>query len=162
MAEKQFDVEVSRVFTAPIEKVWELWADPELVKQWWGPQGFTCPVAEVDLRVGGRILAVMRAPAEWGGGDIYSTWTFTEVEPQRFLAYEFRFSDSAGSPVTPADAGIPADGVPEVSVHRVVFQDAGNGRTRMSMTEHGYTTAEASAMSEAGLEQCFDKMAVAL
>lgn len=158
----EFDVEVSRVFDAPPDRVWALWAEPHLVKQWWGPHGFTCPVAEVDLRVGGRILAAMRAPAEWGGGDTYSTWTFTEVEPPRFLAYEFRFSDAAGAPLTPTEAGIPAEGVPDVGIHRVQFEDAGPGRTRMSMTEHGYTTPEAGAMSKAGLEQCFDKMATAL
>ena len=35
----------------------------------------------------------------------------------------------------------------------------GDGRTRLEMTEHGYTTAEARDMSRAGLEQCLDKMA---
>lgn len=158
----EYEVEVSREFAAPRERVWELWRDPQLVKQWWGPTGFTCPVAEVDLRIGGRTLVAMRAPAEWGGGDTFSTWTFTEVEPQRSLAYEFRFSDADGTPITPAEAGIPSEGVPEVGVHRVEFEDAAPGRTRMSVTEHGYTTAAARDMSRTGLEQCFDKMAAAL
>ena len=38
-------------------------------------------MADVDLRVGGRTLVAMRAPAELGGGDMYSTWTYTEVAP---------------------------------------------------------------------------------
>jgi uncharacterized protein YndB with AHSA1/START domain len=61
-----FDVVVSRTFPVPPEQVWRAWSESELVKQWWGPTGWTCPVADVDLRVGGRTLVAMRAPAEFG------------------------------------------------------------------------------------------------
>ena len=44
---------VSRIFNAPVEKVWNLWTKPELVKQWWGPDKFICLTAEIDFRVGG-------------------------------------------------------------------------------------------------------------
>jgi len=74
-----FDVVVRRTFPVPPEEAWRAWSESDLVKQWWGPDGFTCPMADVDLRVGGRTFVVMRAPAEFGGGDLYSTWTFTEV-----------------------------------------------------------------------------------
>lgn len=160
--EEHFDVEVSREFAATPERVWALWADAEQVRSWWGPDGFTCPVADVDLREGGRTFVAMRAPQEWGGGETYSTWTFTEVIPPRVIAYEFRFADASGAPLSPAEAGIPAEGVPDVGRHRVVIEDAGGGLTRMSMVEHGFTSAEASAMSRAGLEQCFDKMVAAV
>ena len=76
-----FDVVVSRTFPVPPDQVWRAWDESDLVKQWWGPTGFSCPVADVDLRVGGRTLVAMRAPAEFGGGDMYSTWTYTEVVP---------------------------------------------------------------------------------
>jgi uncharacterized protein YndB with AHSA1/START domain len=52
---------LTRVFDAPVEQVWNAWRDSEIVKQWWGPLGFTCPVAEMDFREGGTSLVCMRA-----------------------------------------------------------------------------------------------------
>ena len=43
---KKRDLVVTRTFDAPIESVWAAWTDPKHVMQWWGPIGFTCPVAE--------------------------------------------------------------------------------------------------------------------
>ena len=44
-----FDVEVSREFDAPIERVWAAWTTPADLREWWGPEGFTCPRAEAVL-----------------------------------------------------------------------------------------------------------------
>jgi len=49
--------------------------------------------------------------------------------------------------------------VPDSGEHEVVLTGIADGRTRLEMTEHGYTTVEARDMSQAGLEQCLDKMA---
>ena len=159
MAESTFDVHVVREFDAPIERVWAAWTEPADLRAWWGPTGFTCPRAEADVRVGGRILVTMRAPDEWGGFEQHSAWDIVEADAPRLLRYVFRFTDAAGEPITPAEAGIPADGIPERGEHDVVLSELGDGRTRLEMTEHGYTTAEARDMSRAGLEQCLDKMA---
>ncbi|HEU0181566.1 MAG TPA: SRPBCC domain-containing protein [Agromyces mariniharenae] len=159
MAESSFDVHVVREFDAPIERVWAAWTTPSDLREWWGPDGFTCPRAEADVRPGGRILVTMRAPDDWGGFEQHSAWEIVELDPPRLLRYVFRFTDAAGAPITPADAGIPADGVPERGEHEVVLSEVGDGRTRLEMTEHGYTTVEARDMSQPGLEQCLDKMA---
>ena len=47
-------------FDAPRELVWRAWTDPERLRRWWGPRGFTAPVATTDLRVGGRYHWGMR------------------------------------------------------------------------------------------------------
>jgi uncharacterized protein YndB with AHSA1/START domain len=153
-----FDVRVARVFPVPPERAWRAWSESDLVKQWWGPDGFTCPMADVDLRVGGRTFVAMRAPAEFGGGDLYSTWNFTEVVPHSRIAYIFNFANPEGSRIVPADLGMPP-GVPDDGEHEVTFADLGVGRTEMTVIEHGYTNEEARNMSQAGLEQCLDKMA---
>lgn len=155
------NVFVTRVFDAPVEQVWKAWSDPEYVKQWWGPKGFTCPVARMDFREGGASLVCMRAPQEYGGQDMYSTWTYTKLIPNERIEYTFNFADKEGHKLTPAHAGIPA-GVPEDGHHMVTFKALGNNRTEMTMTEHGYTTAQAHDISKAGLEQCLDKMAASL
>jgi uncharacterized protein YndB with AHSA1/START domain len=153
-----FDVVVRRTFPVPPREAWGAWSESDLVKRWWGPDGFTCPMADVDLRVGGRTLVAMRAPAEFGGGDLYSTWTFTEVVPHSRIAYVFNFADQHGNRLVPADLGM-GQGIPDDGEHLVTFDDLGDGRTEMIIIEHGYTTEDARNLSQGGLEQCVDKMA---
>lgn len=159
--ETTYDVVVTRVFDAPIDRVWAAWRDPDQVMRWWGPTGFTCPLAEMDFREGGTSLVCMRAPAEYGGQDMYSTWTYTTIVPNERIDYIFRFADETGGKLSPAQAGIPA-GVPEDGHHVVRFRELGGGRTELTVTEHGYTVEQARDMSQAGLEQCIDKMAESL
>ena len=153
-----FDVVVRRTFSVPPEEAWRAWSEADLVKRWWGPNGFSCPFADVDLRVGGRTLVAMRAPAEFGGGDMYSTWTYTEVLPHSRIAYVFNFSDPQGNRLVPADLGM-GPGVPDDGEHVVSLDDLGDGRTQMTVVEHSYTTEDARNQSQVGLEQCVDKMA---
>ena len=58
---------ISRVFDAPVAEVWKAWSDPDRVREWWGPTGFTSPLAKMDFREGGISLVCMRAPQEMGG-----------------------------------------------------------------------------------------------
>jgi len=48
------EITVVRVFNAPRELIWDCHTKPELVKRWMlGPPGWSMPVCEIDLRVGG-------------------------------------------------------------------------------------------------------------
>jgi uncharacterized protein YndB with AHSA1/START domain len=152
------NVVVTRLFEAPVEQVWNAWVEPEMVMQWWGPTGFTSPLAEMDFREGGTSLVCMRAPQEFGGQDMYNTWTYSKIVPNERIEYIFNFSDKDGNKLNPAQLGVPA-GVPEDGHHVVTFKDLGDNRTEMTVTEHGYTSDQAHDISTAGLEQCLDKMA---
>ena len=55
-------VTITRVLDAPRALVFQLWTEPRHVAQWWGPRGFTNPICELDVRPGGAIRIVMRAP----------------------------------------------------------------------------------------------------
>jgi uncharacterized protein YndB with AHSA1/START domain len=55
-------IDITRTFDAPLSLVWRVWTDPEHVKHWWGPHGFSTPVYEADLRTGGTLRYHMRAP----------------------------------------------------------------------------------------------------
>jgi uncharacterized protein YndB with AHSA1/START domain len=153
-----FDVVVTRIFDAPIEEVWKAWSDPAYVTQWWGPAGFTSPSAEMDFRVGGASLVCMRAPAEYGGQDMYHTWTYTRIDPQKRIEFLSNFANEDGTHLDPGALGMPP-GVPHDVPHVIVFKAAGNKGTEMTVTEHGYTTEQARDLSRAGMEQCLDKMA---
>lgn len=156
MNDKTFNVDVTRVFDAPVERVWKMWSDSEEVKKWWGPRGFSCPVANVDLREGGKTLVCMRGPL-FGWPTIYSTWTYSKVVTNKRIEYIFNFSDDKGNKKPPIESG-----VPEAGRHVVIFKDLGGGKTELHMVEHGYTKEKSRNRSQSGLEQCFNKMAKAL
>jgi uncharacterized protein YndB with AHSA1/START domain len=155
------DMTLSRELDAPVERVWAAWTEPELVKRWWGPAGFTAPLAEMDVREGGQSLVCMRAPAEWGGQDYYNTWTYSVVVPNERLEYASALTDADRRPVNRADLGLPA-GIPDVVPHRVTLEALADGRTRVTVVESGYTEPDAVEISRAGMSQCLDKMADAL
>jgi uncharacterized protein YndB with AHSA1/START domain len=68
----------SRVFDAPRELVWKALTEPERLKRWWGPKGFTVKSAEVDLRPGGSFLYCLQGPGGgfemWGSGSTAKSW----------------------------------------------------------------------------------------
>jgi uncharacterized protein YndB with AHSA1/START domain len=74
---------LTRLFDAPRELVYKAWTDPKQMSQWWGPHGFTNPVCEVDLRVGGAYRIVMRGP---DGVDYPVKGVYREiVSPERLV-----------------------------------------------------------------------------
>jgi len=53
---------IHRTIAAPRDAVWSVWADPESLPKWWGPDGFTCKTSRIDLRSGGEWVFDMIAP----------------------------------------------------------------------------------------------------
>jgi uncharacterized protein YndB with AHSA1/START domain len=80
---------VRKIFHAPREKVFAAWTDPHLLKQWWGSPGYTTPIAEIDLRVGGHWRLGMKPPDR----DVVHICTgeFTEVKSPEKLVYTWRW-----------------------------------------------------------------------
>lgn len=150
-------VVVTRELDVPPDVAWTAWSDAALLRRWWGPAGFTCPRAEVDLRVGGTTLVTMAAPPEWGGFVIHNGWRHGAVEEPRRLEFVSTFVDADGATVDPAAAGVPPT-VPAEVPHVVELVALPGGRTRVTVTESGYTDEETRAQSQLGQEQCFDKM----
>ena len=153
-----YNVVVTRILEAPISEVWKAWSDPGYIKQWWGPTGFTCPLAEVDFREGGTSLTCMRSSQEYGGQDLYNTWTYGKIDPNRRIEFLQRFTDKDGAQLDPAHIGIPP-GVPLEVQHVILFRTLNENQTELTVTEYGYTLEEARDLSQLGMEQCLDKMA---
>jgi uncharacterized protein YndB with AHSA1/START domain/pimeloyl-ACP methyl ester carboxylesterase len=89
------ELTITRIFDAPRELVFKAWIDPSHVAQWWGPQGFTNPVCELDVRPGGAIRIDMTGP---DGVVIPTTGVFHEiVEPERLVFTTRSFVDETGN-----------------------------------------------------------------
>ena len=85
---------ITRAFDAPREDLWKAFTEPERMKQWWGPKGFTVIASKMDLRLGGSYHYGMRAP---DGSTIWGKFVYREiVRPERVVLVNC-FSDEAGN-----------------------------------------------------------------
>lgn len=156
VATRTRDLVYTRLFEAPVERVWKAWTEAEQVMKWWGPTGFTCPVCRMDFREGGVTLVCMRAPAEHGGMNMYNTWTYKRIVPLQRIEYVLHFTDKDGKRVAPGELMLPP-GIP-LEVPHVLTLKSVDGGTELTLKEEGYTTDEIVEISRMGLGQCMDKM----
>jgi uncharacterized protein YndB with AHSA1/START domain len=111
---KSNEIRITRIYDAPVAAVWDAWTDPEQVKQWWGPRGFTITTHSKDLRPGGSWDYTMHGP---DGTDYPNTTKYYEVEQYAKLVY---------------DHGAHADKPPLFRV-TVLFSEI-DGKTKMEMS----------------------------
>lgn len=85
------EIQMTRLFDAPRERVFEAMTRPEHVKNWWGRlgEGYSVPVCEIDLRVGGAWRFVNRHPH----GDATFYGEYREIVPPSKLVYTEIFAE---------------------------------------------------------------------
>jgi len=140
------ELAMTRVFNAPRRLVFDACTRPELVKRWLlGPDGWSMPVCEIDLRVGGRYRYVWRRDRdgkEMGMGGVYREI----VAPERIVSTE-EFDD----PWYPGEA---------VGTLTLVEQD---GRTTLTQTMLYDTRETRDAIlrspMESGVAVSYDRLA---
>jgi len=81
---------LEREFPAPPARVYAAWTDPRLLAQWWGPEGMSCPVCEVDLRVGGGYRTCMKGEK---GDEHWVSGVYREIVPGRRLVFTWAWED---------------------------------------------------------------------
>ena len=132
---------VSRVFDAPRDRVFRAWTDPRLLEQWWGPPGFKCPLAQVDLRTGGAYRLGMQPPV---GETFYLGGVFREVKPPERLVYTWKWEEDTE-----------ATGETLVTVE---FKDLG-ARTEVVLTHERFPDAGAVGRHGDGWNGCLESLA---
>ncbi len=133
-------ITVEREFDAPIERVWASWTKPDLVKQWWGPEGFYAPSIAIDLKEGGRYVFCMHGPrgSEFDA-DLYSAGVYETIIPPgkngsaARLSMTDYFSDEHGNKVPPSAEGMSSD-MPDEMRLSVRFEPLSGGRTKLTVT----------------------------
>ena len=129
---KPNELQITRIYDAPVEAVWDAWTDPEKAAKWWGPRGFTLTNHSKDLRVGGHWHYTMHGP---DGTDYPNKTKYFEVEEYRKLVYDHGANDEQG---------------PLFRV-TVTFEDLGD-QTRMEMTM-AFPSPEIAAQSKVFIKQ---------
>ena len=88
-------MEIVSEFTAPIERVWQLLADPRQLERWWGPPTHPATFTDFDLTSGGAVAYFMTAP----DGELYhGWWRVREVDPPNALEVQDGFANDDGEP----------------------------------------------------------------
>lgn len=86
---------ITAEFAAPVERVWQVYADPRQLERVWGPPTYPATVVEHSLTPGGRMHYYMTSPE---GEKFYGGWRVLAVEePHRFTFEDF-FADESFTP----------------------------------------------------------------
>jgi uncharacterized protein YndB with AHSA1/START domain len=83
-------------FDGPIERVWQLWADPRQLERWWGPPTYPSTVEQHDLTPGGEVTYYMTGPE---GEKHRGWWRIKSVNPPKSLEFTDGFADQDGTPI---------------------------------------------------------------
>jgi uncharacterized protein YndB with AHSA1/START domain len=105
---------ITRLIDAPRELVFEAWTNPEHVKHWWGPNGFTNTIHEMNVKPGGVWRFMMHGP---DGTDFPNKIVFNEVVRPERLTYTHSSED---------------ENDPNVFETTVTFEEQ-NGKTNLTM-----------------------------
>ncbi len=129
------EVKVTRSFKAPRSLVYKAYTDPALVRKWLlGPPGWTMPVCEMDVRVGGNYR--WRWRSDEGGKEFGFSGTFREVQPPAKLVHSELYDPGTVSYAYPG----------EPALVTLTFDEADGVTTLTSLIDFGSKEARDAAV----------------
>jgi uncharacterized protein YndB with AHSA1/START domain len=130
---------MEHILAAPPADAFRAFTDVELVKQWWGPEGFTAPEASLDVRPGGAWRIRMTGP----DGEHVVSGTYREITPPKRLVMTWAWeTDGKRGHETVVD---------------VTFEAMGSG-TRLRLVQRLFETAEQAANHRWGWTSTFKSL----
>ena len=127
------EITMERIFDAPRELVWNLYTNPKLIPQWWGPKTLKTTVDEMDVRPGGRWRFIQRDP---NGMEYAFNGIYREIEPPKRVVYTFNFE-----PIGPGHE----------LVEIVTFEEQGR-KTKLTSKAVYNTIEDLEGMLKSGME----------
>jgi uncharacterized protein YndB with AHSA1/START domain len=141
--ETRHDMVITRVFDAPVERVFAAWTDPAQFAQWFGPHGMKNTLCEFDLRVGG----IWRLQAEGLGTRRALSGRYLEIDPPRRLVFTWAWHET-GDLLTPREH--------ETTV-ALDFKSVGR-RTELTLTQSLFRDRTGADNHRWGWGQSFEKL----
>lgn len=138
---------ITRIIDAPIANVWRCWTEVELFKQWYCPKPWTVPVADIDLKAGGRFNMTMAGPE---GETMDLVGSFLEVSPMKRLVFTDAYSEGYMPRANSFMTGV------------VEFTDLGNGKTEMIWSARHATSEAKQQHLDMGFEKGWSAAAAQL
>ena len=142
------DLVITRDIAGPPDKLYRCWTEPELLKRWFAPQPWTTPHVEIDLRVGGASLVVMRGP---DGQEFPNRGVYLELVPDERIVVTDAYVRAWEPAAKPFMTLI------------LTFEDLGVGTTRYTARARHWTEADREAHEARGFAEgwgvCTDQLA---
>jgi uncharacterized protein YndB with AHSA1/START domain len=135
------EIRVERIFDAPRARVWRAYTDPKEVALWWG-RGNEVVVERMEVERGGHWRFVEHAPDGTHGFE----GRYREVTPIERLVFTFEWDGMPGHPC----------------LETTVFEDLGDGRTKLTATSLFFTADERDGMLRSGMEAGMNESYAAL
>ena len=149
VAEDFRQLRMTRLLDATPEEVFAAFTDPEMIVQWWGPEGYGSDWAELDLRVGGAIRIHMRDLN--GDYDGIMAGSFVEIAaPHRLV---FRITDHCGGAPEIFDAKAMSP-----TLVTIALRPVGSDRTELVLTQEGFLDVATKEAHEWGWGGSLDKL----
>jgi uncharacterized protein YndB with AHSA1/START domain len=133
---------IVRTFDAPAALMFAMWTKPEYFQRWMGPDGFACPMAEMDVRIGGAYRSVIVSDAH---GDSAFSGVYREIVPHTRLVFTFAWNNSGPS------ANIE-------TLITITFEER-DGKTVQTFHQTPFTSRERRDSHVGGWSSAFDKLA---
>jgi uncharacterized protein YndB with AHSA1/START domain len=135
---------LTRVFDSPPALMFKAWTEPEHLVRWWGPEGFTMPSCQIDLRPGGAYRYQMRS-AE--GTDHWLRGVFKEIDPPHRLVLTWAWENVEG------DMG----SVGHETLLTVTFADY-QGKTKLTMHQAEFESVSARDAHNKGWSSALERL----
>jgi len=121
---EQLSLNLKRFFPVAPEKVWRAWTDPAALGQWFRPEAsFTVPLAEADVRVGGRFRVLM---VNAQGEEFDLNGIYREVESARKLVMTWGWKNQSEHESLVTVTFLPQDGGTQLELRHDQYRDFEN------------------------------------
>jgi uncharacterized protein YndB with AHSA1/START domain len=133
---------ITRDFDAPAALLFALWSEVEHFSKWMGPEGFDCPEAELDFRVGGKYRGMIRSKDygdNWFGGE------YREIEAPNHLVFTWKWDEGPSSELE--------------TLVTITFRENPDGRTTMTFHQSPFINVERRDSHIGGWTSLFNKLA---
>ncbi|MGV9797469.1 SRPBCC family protein [Mycobacterium sp. NPDC003449] len=131
---------ITAEFAAPVERVWQIYADPRQLEKIWGPPTYPATVVEHSLTPGGAVKYFMTGP---DGAKFAGYWKVTAVDEPRSFSFDDGFAD---------DEFNPASDLP-VSHNVYTFEAVGADATKVTYDCRFDTAEDLQKVLEMGVEE---------
>lgn len=133
---------ITRTFDASAALLFELWTDVDHFTKWMGPEGFECPEATIDFRIGGKYRGMIRSKDHgdnWFGGE------YREIEPPHRLVFTWKWDEGPSAEVE--------------TLVTITFRDEADGRATMTFHQSPFINVERRDSHVGGWNSLFNKLA---
>lgn len=94
---QNFTLKLNHVYPVKSEKVYAAWTKPELLEKWWGPQGYTTKIIEMNVEVDGSYKFNMRSA---NGVEHIVYGHYVEIIPNKKLVFTWQWEQQTEFPLT--------------------------------------------------------------